>query len=787
MRKATHAIILTIVLLGALPASLATQPPLPPVGQPPVADFVYAPAAPRADEAVTFESTSIDADGFIVLQSWTFEGSDETLPTTGASSTRAFPAEGAYDVTLRVVDSTGRESSVTRVVTVVNSPPELSVSATPNPGFRGADVMFAANATDRDGDAIVSWRWDFGDGATSTVGADASHTYAEMGRYTVMLHVTDAAGQSAAAALVVHIVNHPPVITDVTVEPPLPAPGDLVWFNATATDPDGAPGAALEYAWRFSDGVALAGASVRRAFPTVGHHSATVNARDAEGGLSSPRSVVVRVDHAAPTSSFAFSPTTPVVGAPVAFTDASTPANGTITAWRWAFGDGATSAAQHPTHAYSASGTYVAHLTVTDSAGRSASTQRAVEVNARPMAAFEVSPSGEHPTNTPLSFTDRSTDADGDAIVAWRWDFGDGATSTARDPTHAYAKPGAHNVTLEVTDARGATASVTRVVHVTNTPPVAGFTHAPVAPLANEPVDFTSTASDPDGTPIAAWSWQFGDGGAATGESATHTYAKSGRYYVVHTVSDGLNETRTKQAVDVAADHAVELRARIVLPDGRAADLDAPTLRVRVLHVTGAEPVELPLQRAGAGEVSATLARGAWQDGHHLVLVVQDTRYMLAPKSDIVMLHDADTQLSRSITLPMPLVVELDIMPGERAPLPMGGDRAADGTPIYRDAAEAWRGDGRVTFLDGTPVDGARGTLTASHPATGTCIVGELTTQADGAFAWSLPAENACVPGAPAHAPGRHTLVASASYGAATPGASAPTSLLVDPTGAILG
>ena len=58
-----------------------------------------------------------------------------------------------------------------------------------------------------------------------------------------------------------------------------------------------------------------------------------------------------------------------------------------------------------------------------------------------------------------------STDADG-SITGYAWSFGDGATSTASAPSHAYATAGAYSVTLTVTDNLGAMASKTSVVTV---------------------------------------------------------------------------------------------------------------------------------------------------------------------------------------------------------------------------------------------------------------------------------------------------------------------------------
>lgn len=50
-----------------------------------------------------------------------------------------------------------------------------------------------------------------------------------------------------------------------------------------------------------------------------------------------------------------------------------------------------------------------------------------------------------------VAFRDRS---DGE-VTAWRWDFGDGETSTERNPTHQYQRPGEYVVTLKVEGPQG--------------------------------------------------------------------------------------------------------------------------------------------------------------------------------------------------------------------------------------------------------------------------------------------------------------------------------------------
>jgi PKD repeat protein len=48
-------------------------------------------------------------------------------------------------------------------------------------------------------------------------------------------------------------------------------------------------------------------------------------------------------------------------------------------------------------------------------------------------------------------------------LVSWKWDFGDGASSTEQNPLHAYAKPGNYVTILDVTDENGKTSRRSKV------------------------------------------------------------------------------------------------------------------------------------------------------------------------------------------------------------------------------------------------------------------------------------------------------------------------------------
>jgi subtilisin family serine protease/PKD repeat protein len=68
-------------------------------------------------------------------------------------------------------------------------------------------------------------------------------------------------------------------------------------------------------------------------------------------------------------------------------------------------------------------------------------------------------------TGLTCSFADTSTDSDG-TIASRSWNFGDGGSSTAANPSHSYAAAGSFTVTLTVTDSQGLSSTRTQTVTV---------------------------------------------------------------------------------------------------------------------------------------------------------------------------------------------------------------------------------------------------------------------------------------------------------------------------------
>ncbi|MDX1545569.1 MAG: PKD domain-containing protein [Rhodothermales bacterium] len=114
---------------------------------------------------------------------------------TGLSGSHSFAQGGTYTVTFTATNSgstdtrscTVRVVAPAEIVTVTSNKTTVSI-CDPDPS-----ITFSANVR---GDQPLTYRWDFGDGTTAT-GASASHTYANVGTYTVTLTVSNDAGQDS--------------------------------------------------------------------------------------------------------------------------------------------------------------------------------------------------------------------------------------------------------------------------------------------------------------------------------------------------------------------------------------------------------------------------------------------------------------------------------------------------------------------------------------------------------------------------------------------------------------
>ncbi|MEN6343108.1 MAG: PKD domain-containing protein, partial [Methanospirillum sp.] len=159
-----------------------------------------------------------------------------------------------------------------------------------------------------------------------------------------------------------------------------------------------------------------------------------------------------RVQKFAPILEPDFSATPKLGNAPLTVQFNDTTPNGQPLSWSWDFGDGGHSSLTNPSHTYTEPGIYDVALTVTNavSGSRTRARDHYIAVGHPLIANFTASPRiGYAPLS--VQFSDATT---GDP-TGWTWSFGDGGSSTAQNPLHAYANPGVYSVTLVASKALG--------------------------------------------------------------------------------------------------------------------------------------------------------------------------------------------------------------------------------------------------------------------------------------------------------------------------------------------
>lgn len=362
-------------------------------------------------------SNSTDPDGTIESYSWNF-GDGST--STDASPSHTYAAAGEYTVTLTVTDDRGATATSTTGVSVVDpaSTPTVVFRAATGANSNSTSSTLAIPGGVRLGDVMVLFATSNSGSATTT--GPAGWTLLDAAASTTTSSQTSAWTRTATAADAGSTVT---VATSGTTKTALQliaydgAAGvtthqvslDTTSTNqrTTPTVPVAVPGSAVVSYWadKSSDnGGWILPAEVTERNTSVGGGNGRIVAALADsgplgtgpaGGLTATSgsvnrrgmtwSVVVAPEtgalNAAPAASF----TTSCTALSCSFDGSgSTDPDGIVVAHDWSFGDGTSATGPTPSKSYSAAGTYLVTLTVTDNAGASNSTTRQITVAPAP-------------------------------------------------------------------------------------------------------------------------------------------------------------------------------------------------------------------------------------------------------------------------------------------------------------------------------------------------------------------------------------------------------------------
>jgi PKD repeat protein len=204
--------------------------------------------------------------------------------------------------------------------------------------------------------------------------------------------------------------------------------------------------------WNFGDETSSIEKNPVHTYTKVGKYTVSLSASNAAGNNTVRKTNYITVAVLKPpVAAFSASQTSGNAPLRITFTDTST---GSPTSWRWIFGDGSNSTQQKTDHTYSTAGRYTISLTASNAAGSNTSTRSGyINVGATlktPISAFSGSPTSGK-ASLKVQFSDRSTNSP----TSWKWTFGDGTSSTTRNPVHTYSKAGKYTVSLTAGNSQG--------------------------------------------------------------------------------------------------------------------------------------------------------------------------------------------------------------------------------------------------------------------------------------------------------------------------------------------
>ena len=255
--------------------------------------------------------------------------------------------------------------------------------------------------------------------------------------------------------------------------PQTPTRFDTVRFTDTSSVESG--GRLVDWDWSFGDGATSSLQNPTHEYQDDGIYRVELTVTTDQGVEDTiTKTIEVSTQPQVIDPDFEVSPDDPTRFDEIQFSDESTvDPRGRITRWHWDFDDGSTSSLQDPTHQYDEDGTYRVRLTVTTDEGNEATLARTIEVSTPPQVVdpdFSFTPTNPSRIDE-IEFTDETSVSPRGEVTDWRWDFGDGATSTEANPTHQYDEDGTYRVRLEVTTDEDNEATFTRTIEV-STPPV---------------------------------------------------------------------------------------------------------------------------------------------------------------------------------------------------------------------------------------------------------------------------------------------------------------------------
>ena len=460
---------------------------------------------------VTFSDMSQAGSGTITNWQWDFgDGNISNLQ----NPSHTYTSTGLFNISLTITNSNGCKKTLTKpnLIRINDGVKAFFNNTTPATCVVPASVDFVNNST---GNNIISYSWNFGDGATSVL-PNPTHVYSNAGVYTVTLTVVNASGCRDVLVknnlIYVGVVSAAFIVPDsICVSTKFPV------INASSPY-----GSLVKCTWQFGDG------TTDTLFNPIKFYSApgtyTIKLVSDFGLCKDSTTKTIKV---LPKSTASFTAINTVACKPPLTTSfTNTSADGTVV--KWFFGDGDSSTDINPSHTYNSTGSFNVTLIVRNANGCLDTLVKTPSVTIAPPKIIGIKPlpiEGCIPLTVNFDPIIQSLDS----VVSYEWDLGYGVLSNLRNPSRTYTVEAQYAIKLKITTAGGCTDTITFIKGVlVGKKPVAAFAATPRVACAMDEISFSdSTTNNPD-----RWFWTFGDGGTSKDKNPVYNYNDTGFFTV---------------------------------------------------------------------------------------------------------------------------------------------------------------------------------------------------------------------------------------------------------------
>ncbi len=434
-------------------------------------------------------------DGINPIVKWIWDYGDSTPVQTYTTGpfTHFYSKQGIYTVKLKVVDASGCYDSVSRVNLITIAYPSAAFTTIDSLSCPGSPIQFVNNSKGYG----LTYSWSFGDGSGAIAQVNPTHLYAK-GTYDVTLKVVDQFTCTASVTKTAYITVDTPTAAFTLSNtfgtcPPLI---DTFTFHGSYYK---------TIKWSFGDGGTSSLVDPVHYYTIPGTYTAGLTVISHGGCIATAPSATVTI--LGPYGALSYSPLQGCHTLAVNFNVVTS--NVVKYIWVYTSTNVDSTLVPNSSFTYDSAGKFLPIVILEDATGCNVPVygkDSIFIVGSKPNFGYDKTVLCQSGT---VNFSDSTTTSG--VLTNYFWDFGDGGTSTQRNPAHSYTKPGLYDVKLVVTAQTGCQDSVTKtgLIRVVANPSVdiSGATSQCVTATAS----FQGVILVPNPSTLS-WAWDFFNG-----------------------------------------------------------------------------------------------------------------------------------------------------------------------------------------------------------------------------------------------------------------------------------